>query len=77
DTQSGFRAFRASAWPKLRWESDRYAVSSEIVKNIGLHRLCFKEVPIKTIYNEKYKGTSVFDGLKIGARMIWWKIADR
>ncbi len=77
DTQSGFRAFRASAWPALKWESDRYAVSSEIVKNIGQNRLRFKEVPIKTIYNEKYKGTSVFDGLKIGAHMLWWKIGGR
>ncbi len=74
DTQSGFRVFRASAWPKLRWNSDRYEVSSEIVKNIGLNRLRFKEVPIRTIYNEKYKGTSIFDGLKIGGRMVLWKL---
>jgi UDP-N-acetylglucosamine---dolichyl-phosphate N-acetylglucosaminyltransferase len=77
DTQSGFRAFMAKAWPKIKWDSDRYAVSSEIVKNIGQNRLRFKEVPIKTIYNDTYKGTSVLDGLKIGAHMLWWKIGGK
>ncbi len=74
DTQSGFRAFRSEVWPKLKWTSNRYAVSSEIVKNIGVNRLKFKEVEVKTIYNDDYKGTSIFDGARIVTTMISWKL---
>ncbi len=76
DTQSGFRAFKASAWPKLCWNSWGYAVSSEIVKNVGLHKLRYAEVPIKTIYREEYKGTQVIDGLKIAITMVFWRLEE-
>ncbi len=74
DTQSGFRAFRASAWEKLKWKSKGYAVSSEIVKNIGEHKLSYAETMVKTIYRETYKGTGIVDGLKIVFNLILWKI---
>ncbi len=76
DTQSGFRAFEASAWPKLCWNSWGYAVSSEIVKNVGLHELRYAEVPIKTIYREEYKGTQIIDGLKIAVTMVFWRLEE-
>ena len=31
-------------------------------------------IPIETIYADKYKGTTVFDGVGIVIKMIWWKI---
>ena len=47
DTQTGFKAFKASVFKKICWESSGYSIESEIVKNIGKHGLRLKEVPVK------------------------------
>ncbi len=75
DTQSGFRAFRTSAFDKLAWESPRYAAETEMVVNAGKHSLRYAEVPISTIYHDKYKGTTVFDGMRIFIDMLLWRIS--
>jgi glycosyltransferase involved in cell wall biosynthesis len=75
DTQSGYRALRANAYKKIRWNSTDYSVESEIVANTGKKRLKYKEITIKTIYSDKYKGTTIIDGIKIVLNMIWWKIS--
>jgi glycosyltransferase involved in cell wall biosynthesis len=75
DTQSGYRALTAQAYRKIRWKSTNYSVESEIVANTGKKRLKYKEITIKTIYSDKYKGTTIIDGVKIVLNMIWWKIS--
>lgn len=75
DTQSGFRAFRSNIYPKLEWRSPRYAAETEMVVNAGKHRLRYCEVPIDTIYHDKYKGTTVFDGIRIFCSMLMWRIS--
>jgi len=74
DTQTGFRAFKSNVWEKIKWESKRYPVASEIIKNIGINKVKYREVEIETIYHEKFKGTSIVDGIKIILNMIWWRI---
>lgn len=75
DTQSGYRAMTSAAYRKIRWKSTKYSVESEMVANAGKKRLKYKEITIKTIYADKYKGTTVIDGVKIVLNMIWWKIS--
>jgi glycosyltransferase involved in cell wall biosynthesis len=74
DTQSGFRAFRTSIYPQLRWSSPRYAVETEIIVNAARRNLRIGEVPIQTIYLDKYKGTTIIDGLRIFGNMLLWKL---
>lgn len=76
DTQSGFKAFTPEAFERMKWKSDRYAVCSEIVMRIGRGKLKYKEVPVKTIYDDKHKTniTDVIDGIKMGLNMIRWKV---
>lgn len=74
DTQSGYRAMTAKAYKKIRWKSTAYSVESEIVANTGRKRLKYKEITIKTIYSDKYKGTTIGDGIKIVLNMFWWKL---
>jgi len=52
DSQSGLRGFTRSAAEKLRIESNRMEVSSEIIHEIRRNRLRFKEVPIRAIYTD-------------------------
>ncbi len=74
DTQSGYRAMTAKAYRKIRWKSTSYSVESEMVALAGKKNLKYKEIPIKTIYSDKYKGTTVIDGIRIVLNMIWWKL---
>jgi UDP-N-acetylglucosamine---dolichyl-phosphate N-acetylglucosaminyltransferase len=74
DTQCGYRAFTAEAYKKIRWQSSDYSMESEMIANAGKHHLKYKEVPIKTIYGDKYKGTTVIDGIKIVLKMFTWRL---
>jgi glycosyltransferase involved in cell wall biosynthesis len=74
DTQSGFRAMTAEAYRKVRWKANDYSVESEMIANASKHDLKYREITIENIYPEKYKGTTIFDGVKIVFSMIWWKI---
>ena len=74
DTQSGFRAFTSYAYKKIRWKSTGYAVESEMIANVGKHKLKYSEIPIQTIYLDKYKGMNIVEGMKIALRMMWWRL---
>ncbi len=67
DSQSGLRAFTASAARKLELKSPQYGVSSEIIGEIKRKRLKLVEVPMTTIYDQRTieKGTNTIVGLKI------------
>lgn len=73
DTQSGYRAFTKKAYQKLRWKSSDYSMESEMIANLGKSRLRYRQIPIDTIYSEKYKGTTILDGIKIVFNMILWR----
>ncbi|HDD05204.1 MAG TPA: glycosyltransferase family 2 protein [Candidatus Aenigmarchaeota archaeon] len=70
DTQCGFKAFRAEVYPKIRWSSNDYFVETEILAKAGMSGLKYAEVPIKTIYKERYKGITALDGLKICTKIL-------
>ena len=73
DTQSGFRAFSREAYSKIRWNASDYSMESEMISRAGKQKLKYVQIPIETIYSDKYKGTTVIDGIKIVINMIWWK----
>tara|TARA_Y100000310_G_C20611026_1_gene777998 strand:- start:509 stop:1177 length:669 start_codon:yes stop_codon:yes gene_type:complete len=73
DTQSGFRAFTSETYKKIRWNATDYSMESEMIVNAGRHELNYTEVPIRTIYSDKYKGTTIIDGVKIVINMFWFK----
>lgn len=74
DTQSGYRAMTINTYEKIKWKSTSYGVESEMIALVGKKRLKYREITIETIYADKYKGTTVIDGIKIVLNMIWWKI---
>ncbi len=75
DSQCGYRAFKASAYKKLMWKAADYSIESETIAKIGKYRLSYKELPIETVYADKYKGTTVLDGIKIVINLLLWKIS--
>lgn len=74
DTQSGYRVFRLSLYQKLAWQSPRYAVETEMIVNAVKHGVRLAQVPIQTIYYDKYKGTTVIDGIRIFFNLLLWKL---
>lgn len=75
DSQCGYRAFTAEAYKKIRWKASDYSIESEMIAKIGKYKLPYKEIPIETIYSDKYKGTTVIDGIKIVLNLLFWKIS--
>ncbi len=75
DTQCGYKAMRKEAYEKMQLMSNDYSIGSEIAAKTGKYRLKFAQLPIKTIYADRYKGTTVFDGMQIELKMLWWKVA--
>ena len=74
DTQSGFRAFSKEAYKKIRWNAADYSMESEMISRAGKQKLKYAQIPIETIYSDRYKGTTVIDGLKIVLNMLWWRL---
>ena len=75
DTQCGYRAFRSNAYNKIKWNATDYSMESEMIANTGKAHLKYSQIPIETIYSDKYKGTTVIDGFKIVLNMVWWKLS--
>ncbi|HLC71406.1 MAG TPA: glycosyltransferase family 2 protein [Candidatus Nanoarchaeia archaeon] len=70
DSQCGYRAFTAAAYPQIRWDAVDYYVETEMILRVGKKKLKHAVIPIETIYADKYKGTTVLDGVKIVTKMI-------
>lgn len=78
DTQSGMRAFNVSAAKKIEISSKGMEVCSEMIKEIKLNKLRYKEVPIKAIYT-KYslsKGQGFVVGIKTLIKLLILKITQ-
>lgn len=73
DTQSGFRAFRMRVTDQLIWNSTRYSVETEMITLVGKKKISHKEIEIETVYHDKYKGTTIIDGIRIFFNMLIWK----
>ena len=73
DTQCGYRVMTAKAYKKVKWRASDYAMESEMIANAGKHHLRYGESEVKTIYRERYKGTTILDGIKIVFNMLLWR----
>lgn len=75
DSQSGLRAFNREAYRKISIRTDRMEVSSEILKEIKVNKLKFREVPIEAIYS-KYsrkkgqEGLGNLNAFNVGFKML-------
>ena len=74
DTQSGFRCFTAQAYKKIRWSAQDYSMESEMIANVAKNRLRFAEEKIDTVYLDRFKGTTVLDGIKIVINILKYKL---
>ncbi|MDO8529608.1 MAG: glycosyltransferase family 2 protein [bacterium] len=75
DSQSGFRAYSRKAADLINTKADRYDYDSEVIREIYIYKLRFKEVPIKVRYTEysrnKLEKQNLSNGLKTLYKMFW------
>ncbi len=74
DSQCGYRALTVQAYRKTRWSAQDYFMETEMIIKAGKHKLSHTQIPIETIYSDKYKGTTITDGFKIMAKLLGWRI---
>ncbi len=72
DAHNGFRALSKNALAKIKIKQDGMAHASEIVEQVKLNNLKYKEVPVTIKYNEF--GQGFISGLKILRDLIFGKI---
>jgi len=75
DLLCGFMAFTKKTYSKIKWDSSRYGVETEIVARTGKNKLKYTEVPIETIYKDKYKGVTILDAIGILFNIPRWLIS--
>ncbi len=73
DPLCGFRAITRQAYKTITWESSGYGVETEMIAKAGLKKLKFVEIPVETVYTDKYKGVSILDAYKILLDVLRWR----
>jgi polyprenyl-phospho-N-acetylgalactosaminyl synthase len=73
DSTCGYRGFTNHVYKKIRWRSSGYSMESEMIARAGKTGLKYTQIPIETIYSDKYKGTTVLDGIKIVINLLFWR----
>ena len=74
DPQSGYRAFTKNCYKKITWTTSGYSVENEMIARISAKKIKYTEIPIKTIYHEKYKGTTIVDGISIFVNILMLRL---
>lgn len=75
DSQSGMRAYSKKAAGLINTRYDRYEYESEVIREIYIYKLKYKEVPITVRYTEysknKEEKQSFANGIKTFYKMLW------
>ena len=74
DALTGFHVFTSEAYPKIRWEAERYGFILEYVYRVNKSKLNYAEVKVKTIYFDKNHGMGIKDGLKAILLLFFWRV---
>ena len=73
DPICGFRAMTKKAFNRLNLESVGYDIETEMVIKTRLLTLKYCEIPVETIYYDKFKGVTLLDAINIMSNVIKWR----
>lgn len=74
DLICGYRAFTKKAYEKIKWQSPGYGVETEMVIRTSKTRLKYCEVPVQTVYYDKFKGVTILDAVNILFGVFKWRV---
>lgn len=75
DLICGYRALTKKAYERICWQSTGYGVETEMVIRTGRAGLRRCEVPVETVYHDKFKGVTVLDALGILLNVLKWRFS--
>ncbi len=73
DLLCGYRALTKKGYENLNLSSTGYGIETEMIAKVGMYKIKFCTVPVKTVYYDKYKGVSILDAFKVLFDVIAWR----
>lgn len=74
DIPSGYKALTKKGFKNVRWTATGYEVEAEIAVRTARSKLPFSIIEIETIYHDTNKGMTLLDALRIGKKLLQWKL---
>lgn len=74
DPICGFRAITKRAYQKMNLESSGYDIETEMVIKAKQFSFKYCEVPIETVYYDKFKGVTILHAFGILGNILKWKL---
>ncbi len=74
DPICGFRAITRRAYEKMHLQSSGYDIETEMVIKTKKADLKYCEIPVETVYYDKFKGVTIIHAFGILVNIIKWKI---
>lgn len=74
DLLCGYIGMTQKAYERIKWDSARYGVETEIVARTGKNKLRYSEISMEAIYLDKFKGVTIFDAIGILSNIPRWKL---
>lgn len=75
DLICGYRAITKKAYKQMGLQSSDYGIETEMVIKAAKLKLRYCEIPIETIYYDKFKGVTILDAFGILLNVIKWRIS--
>lgn len=74
DLICGYRAMTKKAYTLMELKSSDYGIETEMVIKAAKYKLRYCEIPVETIYYDKFKGVTILDAFSILLDVIKWRI---
>lgn len=74
DLICGYRAITRKAYTLINLKSSDYGIETEMVIKTAKFNLRYCEIPVETIYYDKFKGVTILDAFGILLNVIKWRI---
>lgn len=74
DLICGYRAITKKAYSKMMLKSADYGIETEMVTKTAQLHLRYCEIPVETIYYDKFKGVTILNAFSILFNVIKWRI---
>jgi glycosyltransferase involved in cell wall biosynthesis len=74
DLICGYRALTRKAYDVMKLKSSDYGIETEMVVKAAKYKLRYCEIPVETIYYDKFKGVTILDAFGILLNVLKWRI---
>ncbi|MDO8573434.1 MAG: glycosyltransferase family 2 protein [Candidatus Daviesbacteria bacterium] len=74
DLICGYRALTKKAYMQMNLKSSGYGIETEMVVKVAKLKLRYCEIPIETIYYDRFKGVTIMDAFGVLFNVVKWRI---